>query len=114
METTTTQNTKTYYKAKGLVYGCLWDNSMGSYPSKEVYSENFDELKEMIMSGIDDGSLDSGMGYQQLVGAIMEITTITDIVINDDVYTNKKYQVEYFGELSETEIEFLETQFYGF
>lgn len=112
--TTTIQDKKTYYKAQGYVYGLLWGGGEGTYPSREIKSDNIDDLREQIMNGINNGSLDSGMGYQRLIGALMDITTITEIVIDDKVFKNYEYQTEFFGDLSEAQQEFLECQIYEF
>jgi hypothetical protein len=113
METITIQDRKTYYKAKGYVYGHLWGGEEGIYPSEVLYGDDIDKLKDEIKEKIEDGSLDSGMGYQKLVGALIEITKYEDIVINDNVYTNKSYSLEYFGDLNELQQEFLESQMFG-
>jgi hypothetical protein len=113
METTISiQDKKTYYRAKGYVYGIFWGGGEGTYPSNTITSTDIDDLREQIMNGIQYGSLDSGMGYQRLIGAIMEITILTDIVIDDKVYTNKDYQTEFFGDLTESQQEFLDCQLY--
>jgi len=110
METTLIPFTRTYYRAKGYVYGLFWGDGEGSYPSTMVYSDTIEELRSRIREGIMNGSLDSGMGFQRLIGAIMEITILKDIIIDDKVYTNKTYETEFFGDLSEKQMEFLEGQ----
>lgn len=103
----TIQDKRTYYRAKGVVFGRLWGGGKGAYASHTLTSDNIDDLRKQIEKGIDDGSLDGGMGFESLVGAAMEITTITDIIIDDETYTNKQFEIEFYGNLDEEEQDFL-------
>ena len=109
----TIEQTNVKYIAKGLVYGLLWGGGEGTYRARTIVSSSMSDLTEKIMKGIDDGSLDSGMGYQRLIGAIMNITTETTIVIGGEDYVNKSYTTEFFGDLSENQQEFLEGQMFA-
>jgi len=95
------------YRSSGLVYGKCWGGGAGAYPAKNGYSTNLKELKEDIKNGIKDGSLDSGMGYVSLKGAVMVIETIRSIVIKGKKYTNSSFKKIYFGDLSHKEKCFL-------
>lgn len=106
----TIEQTNVKYIAKGFVYGLLWGGGEGTYPSRTIVSSSMSDLTEKIMKGIDDGSLDGGMGYQRLIGALMEITVRTTIVIGDDDYVNQKCTIQFYGDLSENQQEFLEGQ----
>lgn len=109
----TIEQTNVKYIAKGLVYGLFWGGGEGTYPARTIVSSSMSDLTEKIMKGIDNGSLDSGMGYQRLIGAIMDITTETTIVIGGEDYVNKSYTTEFFGDLSENQQEFLEGQMFA-
>ena len=106
-------NQEVKYVAKGLVYGLLWGGGEGTYPSRTIVSSSMSDLTEKIMKGIDDGSLDSGMGYQRLIGAIMQIKTETTVVTDGKDFVNKSYTTEFFGDLSENQQEFLEGQMFA-
>jgi len=95
------------YKSSGLVYGNFWGGGAGAYPAEKGYSHNYKELKEDIENGIKDGSLDSGMGYESLKGALIIVETIRTIVIKGKEYTNSSFKKIYFGDLSHKEKCFL-------
>jgi len=95
------------YRSSGLVYGNYWGGGEGAYPAENGYSTNLKELKEDIKNGIKDGSLDSGMGYESLKGAVMKIETIRSEVIKGREYTNNSFKRVYFGNLTHQEKCFL-------
>jgi hypothetical protein len=88
------------YSAKGYVYGKLWGGGAGSYKSKSL--EGFDSKESLMIKAkemLDDGSLDGGMGYEYLIGAILYIET-TDEEIED-------IDVEFIGDLTKEQRTFL-------
>jgi hypothetical protein len=99
---------KVRYKATGLVFGNYWGGGTGSYPARVLKADTKEDLIEQINKGINDGSLDSGMGYESLKGAIIDIETITSIEYENKTYTNKEYETETFGNLTDNQIEFLQ------
>jgi hypothetical protein len=100
---------KVRYSAKGVVYGYTWGGGEGSYPSKTIEADTLEDLNLQIENGIFDKSLDSGMGYETIAGAIVDITIFTTIVIDGDIYTNKKYDTLYFTkQLTKKQEEFLQ------
>ena len=48
------------------------------------------------------------MGYESLIGAIMDITTITTVTIDGKDYINEETETEDFGNLNQEQSEFLE------
>ena len=102
------------YKATGLVFGNYWGGGKGSYKAKKLRSETKEDLIKQINEGIGNGSLDSGMGYESVKGAIMNITTITTITHEGKPYVNEETEIEIFGELSEKEQDFLENALIAF
>ena len=80
---------KTYYSCHGLVLGLDWGFGQSAYPAEELISDSLEGLKADIEAGIKDGSLDSGMGFQKLIGAFMIIETKRGIVYNVKCYYNK-------------------------
>lgn len=96
------------YIAKGLVYGICWGGGEGAYHSKTIVSSSMEDLTKKIMEGIEDGSLDKGMGYERLIGALMRITIKTTIVIDGEDYVNESHANQFFGSLNEKQQDFLE------
>lgn len=95
------------FTAKGVVLGNFWGGGKGAYPAQECSAHSEQELIEQIRSRLDDGSLDSGMGYESLIGAAMTITTTTQIELDDKVFVNKEYNDQFFGDLDESDQDFL-------
>ena len=85
------------YKSKGFVSGNLWGGGQGFYPAEELINEKLSDLKKEIKKGIEEGWLDSGMGFESLNGAVIEIMTIRTIKKGDKSYVNNSYKVLNFG-----------------
>lgn len=96
------------FKASGLVLGNYWGGGSGSYNAKPLTAQTKVELLEMANKALNDGSLDSGMGYESLIGGILEITKITTKIIDGKEFTNEEHEIEFIGTLEEHEEEFLE------
>jgi len=47
------------------------------------------------------------MGYESLIGAALEITKITQIIVNNKLFTNKEYETEFIGDLDAESEDFL-------
>ena len=97
----------TTYKASGMVLGNYWGGGSGSYPAKRLSSDSLTELRKQIISGIKDGSLDSGMGYESLIGAIMYIETIETREIDGKTFIATEQETQFFGDMTEEQEEFL-------
>lgn len=104
---------KTTYSAKGLVYGNFWGGGRGSYPSEKVKAETLEELNNKINEGIEIGSLDSGFGFNGLIGAIMCIKIHREIEVDGLIFKNEEEveNYEFYGELSEEDRQFLSSAF---
>ena len=97
---------KVEYKSTGLVYGNCWGGGRGAYKARCLKADTKEKLIEEAKRGL-DGSLDSGMGYESLIGAMLEICKITIIEIDGREFVNKEYDIETVGNLTEDEEEFL-------
>lgn len=95
------------YYAEGKVIGNLWDGGKGTYLSRSLFAKTKEELDKLIRDGIKSGSLDSGMGFQSLSGAAMTIIKKETRIIDNKPFVNKEYTLEFYGELSAEEIEWL-------
>ena len=93
-------NTKRY-KAKGWVLGNLWGGGEGAYPTEVVEANTREELIAEASKMLNDGTLDSGMGFDGLVGAVMEVEEIETITVKGKNYTNSEYDTEIIGTLTD-------------
>jgi len=96
-----------YYKITGFVYGNYWGGGKGAYKSESYEGEDLDKLMKTIKEDLESGTLDSGMGYESLIGAILDIETIEKIKYKDKYYYNSDYSIDYVGDLTEEEEDFL-------
>ena len=99
---------KKSYKATGFVLGNLWGGGQGAYPTIELEADTKEALMEKAKVALDDGSIDSGMGFESLVGAVLDITEITLVEIEDEIYINEKYIFDTVGELTDEQYEWLQ------
>lgn len=96
------------YIAKGEVLGHAWGGGQFSYPSVQVSAGTLDELYDIINKSLQDGSLDSGYGFESLKGCLMKINCICTIIHEDGLsYSRQDDWLEVFGDLNEQEQEFL-------
>jgi len=95
------------FKSSGYVYGFLWGGGKGAYPARELQADTKKDLLKQANEGL-NGSLDSGMGYESLTGAILEIKKISTIRLKSKEYVNKEYEVVFIGKLSDEDKTFLE------
>jgi hypothetical protein len=101
------------FEAKGIVLGNYWGGGKGGYAAKRIKANTLEELLTIATKMLDDGSLDSGMGYESLIGASLEVSTITTVLINDKEFINTETEIHFIGDLSEEESEFLENVWYS-
>ena len=84
------------YHSSGFVLGDLWGGAKYYvYPTRTFSADSLEELLELNKAALADGSLDSGMGFERLLAAKLNITTQTSVVIEGEVFTNKQYNFEY-------------------
>lgn len=102
------------YSAQGVVYGQYWGGGEGTYAAKKYSEPTIEELRAKIEKDVASGSIDSGMGYQKVLGAVMEITTTTTVEIDGKPFTNEETEIETFGDLTDEQYDFTETQLFGF
>lgn len=76
------------YRCHGFVLGNSWGGGEGAYPAEELIADTLPGIESKIEAGVDDGSLDSGMGFEKLIGALMIIETERKIIINNVAYRN--------------------------
>jgi hypothetical protein len=86
------------YHSSGNVLGQLWGRQSAFYPTRTFSADSLEELLELNKAALADGSLDSGMGFERLLAAKLNITTETSVVIEGEVFTNNQYHHEYIGD----------------
>jgi hypothetical protein len=101
---------KISYKATGFVLGNLWGGGIGVYPTIVFEGETKEALMEKANIALEDGSIDSGMGFESLIGAVSDITIITKVEIDDEIFINEKFEFDSVGELSDEQHDFLMEQ----
>lgn len=99
------------FESEGLVYGNLWGGGQGAYKAKKLKANTREELLEQALKGL-DGSLDGGMGFESLIGALLEIKKITTIVVKGKTFTNEEIENAFIGDLTEEQQEFLQDTIY--
>ncbi len=95
------------YVAKGRVLGNYWGGGKGSYKAKQFVSKiSKQDLIEIVNKALKDGSLDSGMGYESLIGACLDITITSSITIEGKTFHSEEIEELNIGNMTEDEIEF--------
>jgi hypothetical protein len=100
-------NKKIIFKGSGLVYGKYWGGGEGAYKASELHSDSKEKLLKEAKKMLKDGSLDSGMGYERLLGARIEIEKITSYMIDGQLFSSSEYETEIIGNLTEKQEDFL-------
>lgn len=95
------------YKATGIVLGNLWSGGVGGYATTTITATNRASLVQQIENGIKDSSLDSGMGFGSLIGALMVINEIDSRKIDGKTFTAHDYEDVFFGDITPAQEEML-------
>lgn len=100
-------NEKFSYDSTGLVFGNLWGGGEGSYTARKLHAETLEDLIKQANKGL-DGSIDSGMGFESLIGAVLFVTKTTVIMVNEKPFSHKEVLSPVFvGDLTEEQKDFL-------
>jgi len=100
---------KNIYKSSGLVYGNYWGGGQGAYSAKKFESNiSKAHLINKNEMALNDRSLDSGMGYESLIAAVLNIETISIIEIDGKEFRNSEKEMVFIGDLNEVQQDFLE------
>ncbi len=99
---------KKSFKATGFVLGNYWGGGTGAYPTIGFTADTKEELLEKANVALKDGSIDSGMGYESLIGAVLDITVTTKVELEDENYFNEKFEFDTVGELTDKQYDFLQ------
>ena len=97
----------TTYIATGAVLGNLWGGGKGMYPSEKILNTTEKQTEKNIIklaeTKLENGTLDSGMGFEGLIGALIEIETIQTIEWNEKQYKSYEYEFFFIGKLTKNE-----------
>ena len=96
------------FTAKGHVLGNYWGGGQGAYPTIKFSGDSKEEILEKANKALKDGSMDSGMGYESLIGAVLEIKQTTRVEIEgQDFFNHEFFQVE-VGKMTVDQLQFLQ------
>jgi len=98
---------KRSYKSEGYVLGNYWGGGQGAYPCIKLESDNLDDLIKQNELALKSGSLDSGMGYESLIGALLYVTTISIICYEGQEFRKKEIDTQFICELTDEQENFL-------
>lgn len=102
-----TKKEKVFYTADGVVLGNYWGGGKGWYPAERYNADKFTTLKNRIKddfeSGALSGALDSGMGYESLVGAFMVVIKHTIIEYKGKEFENETSSRMWLGKVNKRE-----------
>ena len=90
---------KISFVSTGRVWGNTWGGGQCGYPSKTLHSDTRKNLLNMAKKMLADGSLDSGMGYESLTGAILKIVRYETIEVDCRKYTNTETEIVKVGKM---------------
>lgn len=83
----TKEKITTTYSAKGIVYGKYWGGGSGWYAARTYRDyDSLAKLKTAIKKDYKSGRLDSGMGYESLLGALMIITIHKKMIADGTIW----------------------------
>lgn len=97
-----------YKLTGGAVYGNLWGGGAGAYPCEK--KDGFDTKEDLLKwaeAELKSGGLDSGMGYERLLGAVLVISKVQEVEVEGKVFSNVEIEYTEIGELSEKQKIFL-------
>lgn len=94
--------------ASGHVLGLCWGGGTGIYPSRVIVGQNMEEVEKKVEDAFNDGSLDSGFGFEKLLAASIEYSIVYKMEFEGKEYSrteiiHKMYGIEKYKELLEGE-----------
>jgi hypothetical protein len=90
------------YNSRGFVWGNHWGGSQGGYKAHELSDYNsIDELIDKAEKRDIDGSLDDGMGFESLEGAVLGIDIIDTREIDGKKFSNTETEIHVIGNVPE-------------
>lgn len=96
------------YILSGYVYGRYWGGGEGAYPCTIIKGSTKKEVEKKAVEMLKTGALDSGMGYESLIGAILDIKEVITRKIKGVEYTREVYYTNFIGDLTDSQKDFLQ------
>lgn len=95
------------YNFSGIVLGNYWGGGSGSYSAKSFTAESLSKGYAIARKKLADGSLDSGMGYESLIGALINVEILETIEKDGKEYTNRVIDYKFIGKMTKKQKDFL-------
>ena len=96
------------YYSTGYVWGKYWGGGEGGYKAENLGPyDTLAELEADATAMVKSGSLDSGMGYESLIGALLLVTHTRTIEVEGEHWTNEQSEMIEIGNLTEEASELL-------
>lgn len=93
----------------GKVYGRLWGGGEGAYDcTKEYGFKTRAALVKKAREMLKTGALDSGMGYESLIGALLVIEKVETLTVKGKQFSRSEYEDIFIGKLTEKQRDFLD------
>jgi hypothetical protein len=91
------------YNSAGIVLGKLWGGGIGGYKATDIEAKTRAELIKKAKKMLDDGSLDDGMGFEYLRGALLTIRETETIEHNGKEYHRVEPEYMIIGKITSAE-----------
>jgi len=88
------------YSATGYVYGACWGGGRCGYEARELKGKTLASIKQQAKKGIADGTLDAGMGFEKITGALLYVKTESVITVNKKEFINVEIDSLKIGKIS--------------
>lgn len=96
------------FSCTGFVYGKHWGSGEGASKARKLTGLSEEAIIAQAEEGIKTGTLDDGMGYEKLLGAILYITRTETLMIDERPFVNTQELDPYLvGDLTDEAINFL-------
>ena len=87
------------YICRSIVYGNCWGGGQVGYKGELITGNTREEVLKEANERLKDGSLDSGMGFESLVGALCEIEEIETIIVERNEFKHSEFERHEIGEI---------------
>ena len=91
---------KKSYSSTGIVLGNLWMGGRAGYRAERLKAKTKKALLKKAQTMLENGSLDSGMGFKGLIGALLDIKTTETIQVKGKDYSRTETELEFIGKLT--------------
>jgi hypothetical protein len=103
-----------YFLRKGVVFGNCWGGGKCGYATIKLGAKTRQELMDEIEKCLKDKSLDFGMGFESLTGAVVQIEEqqylereiqIPNAEFSSEIYTHSVFEIETVGTVTDEEMD---------